>query len=120
VSGATPIVLDARVVEHLEKLAAQMGDRKVNGYYCDTCKGTLLVEHVDEGVTPMFLGCRATSGCRGMSRSLGYPPPPVPADLGEPTHEWYRPLQDEFDGLAGAMRDHVLEGGLMLRPKRAS
>jgi hypothetical protein len=110
-----PIVLAPDIQAYITLLAAQMGDRRVNGYHCPSCGRTLIVTHLDEGVTPVFLACRKTAGCTGQSHSLGYPPSPVPAYLGEPTHEWYRPGQEQFDSLDPAMREHVERGGLMLR-----
>ncbi len=110
-----------------------------NPYWCPDCHGYVICVHVDDGVTPMFLACRVkgeprTPGndCKGMMRSMMYPPEPWPDedDYGnpiptEPTWEWYKPdnlqlamMRQEQGADAQATIDHVLEGGLLLR-KRA-
>lgn len=51
--------------------------KKKNAYYCETCCGYIVVVHVDEGVTPMFLACRVlgdptdpANTCKGRMRSM--------------------------------------------------
>ena len=94
-----------------------------NAYYCEDCKGYVVTIDVDQGVTPMFLRCRATPGCKGMSKSMMYPKEPWPAVDGfgapiptEPTYEWYRPGKRERRRLDADSRHHVGQGGLLLRP----
>lgn len=97
-----------------------------NAYFCPTCKGYTITVDVDEGVTPMFLGCRATGdvvACGGRAESLGYPPEPWPmADPGgrqipqTPMFEWYRPDEVELRDMSAEMVEHVGKGGLALRP----
>jgi hypothetical protein len=100
---------------------------QVNGWYCATCGRVTYGIHLHHGVTPMFLGCRATPDCEGMAASLKYPwnkqftsDDRLPAWLAKPgvgvTVEWYRPEQ-----IIQAMRrsgeaEHVERGGLLLRP----
>lgn len=111
----TAITLPAETTAHVEHLRVSMGDRIVNGYRCQKCHRILIVTHRDAGVTPMSLSCQKTPGCFGASYSMGYPAAPVPAEFGAPTHEWYRPEQDEFDALDVPQQDHVRRGGLILR-----
>lgn len=95
---------------------------EINGYRCDTCGEHTYIVHVDDGVTPMFLGCRksgsAEGGCQGQGVSLMYPPPPIPPYvLASVEWEWYEPDLGELprlDALSGEL-DHVQRGGLLLR-----
>jgi hypothetical protein len=105
---------------------------EINGWRCDRCELITYAIHVDDGVTPMFLACRATGkleGCEGMGTSLMYPPPPVPDHvLAETRWEWYKPEPPKrrfdittgkfftpLDSLTPAARQHVEQGGLLLR-----
>jgi hypothetical protein len=52
-----------------------------NAYFCDECKRYTVVIHVDAGVTPMFLACRATGtvgDCTGRAHSTNYQREPWP------------------------------------------
>ncbi|HTF52208.1 MAG TPA: hypothetical protein VK735_32595 [Pseudonocardia sp.] len=87
-----------------------------NGYTCKSCGQVTMTYKVDEGVTPMFLRCRATEGCNGEAVSMMYPPGQVPAHLaGLPRWEWYRPSPRQTERMSAAMRDHIERGGLALR-----
>lgn len=92
---------------------------EVNGWTCDECGATTYCVHVDDGVTPMFLGCRATEGCKGTGRSLMYPSPPVPPHVHAAIQwEWYSPDPKEKTELFFRNRatfDHVHKGGLLIR-----
>lgn len=94
----------------------EFGSTGVNGYHCSTCDGITLTYHLDRGVTPMFLACRATPDCDGQAVSLMYPDPPLPEHIAsQPRYAWYKPGPDEYADLSDAMRDHVDRGGLCLR-----
>ena len=85
-----------------------------NGYQCKACGGITMTYHVDEGVTPMLLRCRAKKDCIGEAVSMMYPDGPVPEPLASlPRWEWYRPGDDHV--MSADMRAHVARGGLMLR-----
>lgn len=100
-----------------------MGD--INGWRCEgsnkvaSCGGVTYAIHVDEGVTPMFLGCRATENCKGTAVSLMYPPPPAPQHVLEAVAwEWYKPDAAALRRLHRknpALAEHVELGGLNLR-----
>lgn len=102
---------------------SERGDK--NAYFCEECGQYLVVVHVDAGVTPMFLACRATEGCQGTSRSMMYPPEPWPDFVPKtPTYEWYMPSNAAVwakrklrypDNPAYGLAEHFLQGGLMLR-----
>ncbi len=63
-----------------------------------------------------MLDCRATPGCGGMATSSMYPRGPRPAHIPAPTWEWYRPNLAAFPDLKPWERDHVAQGGALLRP----
>lgn len=105
---------------------------EINGWTCETCGKTTYCIHVDDGVTPMFLACRASGrlgDCDGTGRSMMYPAPPVPDHVVAAVRwEWYKPesprrrfdpdtgkLYTPPDSLTAAEREHVDRGGLLLR-----
>lgn len=71
-------------------LAERAGHHGVNAYTCDTCGLNTVTIDVDLGVTPMFLACRRTPGCKGRGVSAGYPKADPPAELlAHLDWEWY-------------------------------
>lgn len=87
----------------------------VNGWLCDTCKAVLAARDLHPGVVPAVIDHRRFipgSLCPGAARSLDYP---RHVEL-HPTHEWYRPSETELLTLPGPFINHVLRGGLLLRP----
>lgn len=106
----------------------------VNGWQCPDCGGITATVHVDTGVTPMFLGCRVTKGCRGMAVSLMYPgmnydrcttkaevglgdqniPPEIEAQIG---WEWFRPSDEDLAKMSPDEQEYVLMGKLCLRER---
>lgn len=95
-------------------------NRVINGWHCDVCGQVTVVVHVDLGVTPMMLKCRATAGCGALARSLGYPPFAPPAAVLDAVElEWALPTVTQMKAWKRAhdpMYAHVLAGGLVLRP----
>lgn len=91
-----------------------------NGYICAKCRKPTMTVDVDEGVTPMFLGCRATEGCDGMAQSMMYPKGERPKHLPAPAFEWYKPTRKEVEATEaeypGSIQ-HWEQGGLFLRPR---
>lgn len=88
----------------------------LNAWTCSTCGGLTVAVHVDEGVTPMFLACRAALGCVGRSVSSGYPSGSVPPHvLGALAWEWYRPSERWARRQGPEMLNHVRRGGLAIR-----
>jgi len=91
-----------------------------NVYICPVCGGYTTTIDVDDGVTPMFLRCRATGkvgDCPGMAVSEMYPEGPRPAHIPPPAFEWYRPSPAEVEKMEPDMQVHVRAGGLELRPR---
>lgn len=111
----TEISLPPEVIDYLVKLESYLNGRKINGYLCNQCRAILITTHVHPGVTPVGLECRKTKGCPGIAYSLNYPSDEIPESLGPPTHEWYRPELEEYELLGTFQKEHVMQGGLLLR-----
>ena len=86
-----------------------------NPYVCQSCGKLTTTIHVDHGVTPFMLYCRATPGCKGMAYSSMYPKGPRPPHIPEPAWEWYKPTDAELATMKPWARDHVEQGGVLLR-----
>lgn len=86
-----------------------------NGYTCRKCARTVVTVDVDYGVTPFMIRCKAKKGCDGDATSAFYPKMPRPKYVPDPTFEWYRP--ETLVGLSSGERSHVLQGGLLIRPR---
>jgi len=84
---------------------------KKNRYSCIACKNKTITIDVDEGVTPFMIEC-FTDGCDKFATSAMYM---CPQDL-PATHEWYAPDRKERRRLRGGEKEHVEQGGLLLRP----
>ncbi len=83
---------------------------KKNIYVCEKCKGHIVTEDRDTGVTPFLTSCKVTEGCKGMMQSSMYR---VFDQSMEADYEWYRP--DNFNGQPPGVMDHLLQGGLLIR-----
>lgn len=92
----------------------------VNAWKCEECGLLLVAIHVDDGVTPMLLGCRVTAGCTGMMISSGYPRPPIPEHILERlAWEWRKASTTQLKRWRRdnrAMFTHCEMGGLVLAP----
>lgn len=107
-----------------------MREPKLNIYVCEFGCHNVTVD-VDRGVTPFMIRCEfrgkpgrplnlkyAENGrCIGTAQSCFYPRGTKPTHIGEPTHEWYRPEEAELAKLSEPEREHVAQGGLLLRPR---
>lgn len=89
------------------------GIHRFNEYTCEKCG--FIVRTVDraKGITPFMILCKAPEGCDGMATSAFYRVPiisrlPV-------TWEWYRPMLKELGTFDPGTREHVEQGGLLLR-----
>lgn len=120
-------------------------EQKRNAYVCDDCGRFIVTVDRHEGVTPMFLACRALgepntpmNPCKGRSVSSMYRLDMLHGRLlnmkgpeagfrqrlelisngwPEPTWEWYRPSRAAARRESPAVREHVDKGGLLLRPR---
>lgn len=89
-----------------------------NVYTCRVCHGYTVTVDRDEGVTPFLLDCRASGkwgDCSGQAESAFYPKGPRPLHIPAPAWEWYKPEADEYKWLSGAIKEHVDQGGLLIR-----
>lgn len=85
-----------------------------NAYTCSECGFTFVTVHVDDGVTPFGILCRAANDCQGMATSHFYKLSPSVLAI-EPTFEWYKPTENDPKMEDPAVREHVRQGGVMLR-----
>ncbi|NOU05311.1 MAG: hypothetical protein HOO99_03930 [Hyphomicrobiaceae bacterium] len=95
--------------------------RQKNIYLCDACGHAVVTQDRDEGVTPFMIACEH---CKQSARSLFYACPQPLLAKTKPAFEWFKPSPVELDGiceplppnLAHNTRDHVVRGGLLMRP----
>ena len=85
---------------------------KKNIYVCQKCSEHIVTVDRDNGVTPFMIRCEATSGCDGFMKSSMYR---VFDQEMKASHEWYLPTAAEIAGLSDWEREHVRNGGLLLR-----
>lgn len=83
---------------------------KKNIYTCEKCKGHIVTVDLERGVTPFMIGCKSTVNCKGMMQSSMYR---VFDQEMRADHEWYKPTA--VQSLSPWERDHVSQGGLLLR-----
>lgn len=82
-----------------------------NIYICSKGDKTITVDK-DQGVTPMFIECRAGDEvCKERASSSFYQ---VDQSV-SPDWEWYKPDAEEMAKLDGHTLDHVKQGGLLIR-----
>lgn len=93
-----------------------MKSKKINAYICDKLH-VMVTENKSLGTTPMFMGCdqchqQATSRMYNVDQTL------------EPTHEWYKPTDEDWKELEAdissveairGLREHVSNGGVLIR-----
>ena len=103
------LALPKEVQEWLDGQTVSSHTRK-NVYTCDTCRGEVVTIDTDKGVTPFMISCRATPGCKGFMYSGFYRC--APSRVAQ--FEWYRP--ETIEGFDPATQEHVMKGGLLLRP----
>lgn len=91
----------------------------VNVWTCQQCGKRLITIDRHIGVTPFMMRCdpeRTPGGCGSQMYSAFYrvEHPELWATLA--THEWYAPDESERKGMSRGMIDHVIQGGLDIRP----
>jgi hypothetical protein len=108
----------ASIAKWREERRVQMaGHHGINAYHCRECGANTVTIDVDPGVTPMFLACRRTPGCKGTAVSSGYPATVPPQSiLDAPRWEWFLPKGFDYAHLSPEMRQFIDDGGLELRP----
>lgn len=101
------------------RLALSAGEQRktLDAFRCDACQGITITVDRHPGYHPRFVDHRQFDpervGCPGLATSLEYPDD-LPSDV-SPSHEWYRPSEDELVTLEDRFIDHVLKGGTILR-----
>lgn len=86
----------------------------LNRYTCLNCGKHITTINLEDGVTPAFVKCRF--GCEALMRSHWYQVHQLNSGgVGEITHEWYRPDEEELKTSPTAVQEHVKLGGLLLR-----
>ena len=113
-----------------------MGDVKIkermNLYICEYGCHNVTVD-VDKGVTPFMIPCQfkgrperpadpkklgKDGKCVGLAKSCMYPKViDSRYDYPVPTHEWYRPCLSEYVNLSNEEKEHVRNGGLLMRER---
>lgn len=88
---------------------------RINAYTCETCRQTIGTVDREEGVTPMFLLCRATSGCGGSMTSHMHRSNSGVLFI-TPTFEWRKPTPQERETCSKDTLEHVDRGGLLIYP----
>lgn len=83
----------------------------LNRYTCKKCEGSIVTQDLDDGVTPMFIGCRATDDCDGTMASSMYR-----SVTGSPDYVWRKLTKAEYMAASVAMKQHVDLGGLEIFP----
>ncbi|MCB0744619.1 MAG: hypothetical protein KDC67_11990 [Ignavibacteriae bacterium] len=104
---------------------------RINVYICEYGCHNVTVD-VDKGVTPFFINCMRTADenrpldptkskdgvCIGLAKSCMYPKE-IDDNLPYPTpkYEWYRPDLSQYVKLSDDEKDHVRNGGLLIRKR---
>lgn len=100
------------------RLALEAEDRlTVKGYRCDGCDLVLATLDRHPGYSSDYLDHKRIldSRCPGTFVSFGYPEEELPSGAA-PAFEWFRPSELALGELGDEFVDHVLRGGLILRP----
>ncbi len=96
---------------------------RVNIWECRDCKKLLVCIDLHVGVTPFMMDCdpaRTKDGCGGPMYSRFYnvgDPTLTRLWAGRATHEWFVPEESQRRRLDRNMLEHVLQGGLDIRPR---
>lgn len=93
---------------------------KKNAYVCGKCGRVIITKDIDQGVTPFGIRCRLLvegKPCNGTATSKFYQLTEA-EQAAQPKYHWYRPK--EVRHLSRPEREHVKQGGLLLRPAKQS
>ena len=82
---------------------------QIHAYRCKQCQGIQYSINLHHGIT------RTTIPCKFCINSAEKCPPPADKEI-ICERAWYRPTADEYNRLLLAQKEHVLRGGLLLKP----
>lgn len=88
----------------------RISENRTNNYECKSCQHITKTIDIDKGVTPFIIRCRK---CNSEAISNFYYDS-KPSD--KPELQFYRPTLEETYTLSTFAVDHVLKGGLLLKP----
>lgn len=81
-----------------------------NVYACAACKKKIVTIDLVKGTTPFMMRCPYCAALGAQSSFYS-----VPQNL-LPTAEWYKPDEAEYAKLDDGTKEHVDQGGLLVRP----
>lgn len=106
--------LSPETLAYMESGKGFDGVGRLNIYTCKSCRGHVVTRDLVKGVTPFTTICQATAGCSGTMSSSMYR---VFDQNMRASHVWYRP--EAGTCFTGSTRDHLTQGGLLLRKAEA-
>lgn len=86
----------------------QYGRGEYNLYECNKCNNYKVTLYKDKGVTPFIMRCKCGGDMMHTKSSKQAPPSYVKV------HNWVRPSLKQTMSLSKGMRNHILNGGLIL------
>ena len=97
------------LVANIESAGIYDGRGEYDLYECDKCRNHMVTLYKDKGVTPFMIRCEKCGEMMQHTQSSRVTPPSYIK-----VHNWVRPTLEQTLLLPNGMRDHVLNGGLVL------
>lgn len=94
----------------------------VDVYVCEKCGGLVLTRYRDKGVTPFMIRCRLCNQGMMIHKDTVSEQHALAICLcqgGRKVKEWVRPTFEQLMKMNEGLRDHVLNGGLVLEEEVA-
>ena len=107
--GKSTIKKYQELVATIEQAKIYDGRGEYNLYKCDQCGAYVVTLYKDKGVTPFIMMCKKCNGAMHHTQSSRQAPPPFVE-----VHNWVRPTLEQTLRLSEGLREHVLNGGLVL------
>lgn len=103
------------IAQQYNNMVASIEDAKIydgrgeyNLYECNKCNNYKVTLYKDKGVTPFIMRCKCGGDMMHTQSSKQAPPSYVKV------HNWVRPSLEQTMSLSESMRNHILNGGLIL------
>lgn len=103
------------IAQQYNSMVASIEDAKIydgrgeyNLYECNKCNNYKVTLCKDKGVTPFFIRCKCGGDMMHTKSSKQAPPSYVKV------YNWVRPNLEQTMSLSEGMRNHILNGGLIL------